>query len=261
MEAGESPPTAAVRELAEEVGVEALSCKPWLVCDHAFPTRRIRLHLFLVDRWAGEPRGREGQAIAWVDPGRPAVAPLLGSVRRALTSVSLPPVYATLWLDNRTGTKSALARLAAGLDRGARLIRLSAPGLGPEQRVAFARACQALATPRGATLMLTASALEARRAGVAGLHTPAADLRNVMARPPVEVWGVTCRDAAELAIAAEMSADFAVLEGAGREVTGSAAPMPVYLRSELARLDAAIAGGAAGVEMRLDELTTDGSRR
>jgi 8-oxo-dGTP diphosphatase len=258
IERGETAAAAAARELDEEVGVQALSSKAWLVCDHAFPTRRIRLHLFLVDRWAGEPRGREGQAVAWVDPARPAVGPLLPSVRRALTSIALPPLYATLWLDRRESLAGALARLATGLAGGARLIRLSAPGLGPEQRVAFARAAQTLAATYGAQLLLTAPALEARRAGVAGLHTRAEDLRNVASRPPADIWGVTCRNAADLALASQRGADLAVLEGAGAEAACADAPLPVYLRTALSGLPAALAAGAAGVETRLDSLAARG---
>jgi 8-oxo-dGTP diphosphatase len=69
LEAGESPPEAAARELEEELGLEALELAPFHRQSHRYPERRVELHFFLVRGFRGEPRGREGQEWRWATPG------------------------------------------------------------------------------------------------------------------------------------------------------------------------------------------------
>ena len=90
IDSGESASAAAVRELDEETGIHATAFRPWLCYVHAFPTKRVRLHIFRVERWRGTPVGREGQRLAWVDPAEPGVAPLLPSNARAMFALGLP---------------------------------------------------------------------------------------------------------------------------------------------------------------------------
>ncbi len=63
---GESPSEALVRELAEEIGVRVEAAAPLMAYRHEYPERSVELHVFLVERYTGEPRGVEGQPLRWV---------------------------------------------------------------------------------------------------------------------------------------------------------------------------------------------------
>ncbi|MEQ1801154.1 MAG: 8-oxo-dGTP diphosphatase MutT [Gammaproteobacteria bacterium] len=63
---GESPAEALVRELREELGVTVEAAAPFMAFRHEYPERSVELHVFLVERYAGEPRGVEGQPLRWV---------------------------------------------------------------------------------------------------------------------------------------------------------------------------------------------------
>lgn len=70
VEAGESPETALIRELHEELGIDTWhSClAPLTFASHAYADFHLLMPLFACRRWQGTPQSREGQALAWVRP-------------------------------------------------------------------------------------------------------------------------------------------------------------------------------------------------
>lgn len=66
----ESESQALVRELREELGVELIEGRPMMRLTHPYADRTVQLSLWVVERFRGEPRGLEGQALKWVEPAR-----------------------------------------------------------------------------------------------------------------------------------------------------------------------------------------------
>ena len=66
---GESPYRALQRELREELDVEVAAAQPFLVLEHSYADRCVRLDTWRVTAWQGEPRGCEGQPLRWVAAG------------------------------------------------------------------------------------------------------------------------------------------------------------------------------------------------
>ncbi len=90
---GESPESALIRELAEELGIDvAASClAPFTFASHAYPDFHLLMPLFLCRKWVGVPVPREGQRLKWVWPARlgdypmpPADKPLIAMLRDLL---------------------------------------------------------------------------------------------------------------------------------------------------------------------------------
>jgi 8-oxo-dGTP diphosphatase len=69
---GETPEAALVRELQEELGiaVAAADLGPFTFASHAYDGFHLLMPLYLCRRWRGEPKPKEGQALAWVAPDR-----------------------------------------------------------------------------------------------------------------------------------------------------------------------------------------------
>lgn len=61
----ESLVAALVRELDEECGIRIERPELWRVVDHDYGDRLVRLHLFLVVSWHGEPQSRQGLVWRW----------------------------------------------------------------------------------------------------------------------------------------------------------------------------------------------------
>lgn len=75
---GETPEAALVRELHEELGIDAcLSClSPLTFASHAYEKFHLLMPLFLCRQWDGVVEPREGQEIAWSPANRLARYPM-----------------------------------------------------------------------------------------------------------------------------------------------------------------------------------------
>jgi 8-oxo-dGTP diphosphatase len=90
VEVGESPETALIRELQEELGIDTwASClAPLTFASHAYEDFHLLMPLFACRKWEGIPMSKEGQALKWVRaadlsnyPMPPADIPLLPILR------------------------------------------------------------------------------------------------------------------------------------------------------------------------------------
>ena len=68
VELSETIVEALTRELQEEVGVLVDATEPFMVIDHDYGDKQVRLDVYRVTRWRGEARGLEGQPLAWKLP-------------------------------------------------------------------------------------------------------------------------------------------------------------------------------------------------
>jgi len=79
----ETVEAALVRELDEELGIQAQTIVRWRTLEHDYPHAYVRLFFCKVTGWEGTLVGREGQAFAWqrapitVGPLLPATIPVL----------------------------------------------------------------------------------------------------------------------------------------------------------------------------------------
>ena len=270
---GESAAQAAARELLEEVGVRALELSPWRVYEHDFPAKRVRLHWFDVRRWSGEPHGREGQRVAWVDPINPTVGPLMPSNELAFATLALPDLVAVARVNPTPGAPDELlARIPSLVADGLRLLIVRAPELAPAQRVQLTRRLRERRRGTGLRLVLSGTALEARQAGACGLHSNAAALARMMERPPTRLWAASAHNARDLERACALGADVALVSPVlptashptdqplgwdGLRALVAASPVPVYAQGGLGPGDigAARAAGALGVAVDMSRLS------
>ena len=68
--ADESAHAAIVRELREEIGIEAGDAERLMYYAAVYPERTIWLDVWVIRDWSGQPRGLDAQSLEWVEPSR-----------------------------------------------------------------------------------------------------------------------------------------------------------------------------------------------
>jgi len=90
LDGGESPEEALIRELDEELGIQVKNYSPLISLEHDYPDRQVRLHVFEVLSFEGEPGGKEGQAIQWVLPNECSSLDFLEANQPIVNAAVLP---------------------------------------------------------------------------------------------------------------------------------------------------------------------------
>jgi 8-oxo-dGTP diphosphatase len=212
LESGESLEAALRREVREELGLELLGHRPLITVAHSYPDRRVVLDVHLVTDYRGEARGLEGQPLEWVQPRDLARYPMPAADRPIVSALTLPDRYLITGADPMNPERF-LRRLARALDSGIKLVQLRAPKLSDDELLALGKASLPLCRQRGARLLLNGPLQMAELLGVDGIHLSSRRLMTLSGRPleREKLVACSCHSAAELARAAELELDFAVL--------------------------------------------------
>jgi 8-oxo-dGTP diphosphatase len=263
VEPGETPRAALVRELEEELGIDVERADPWLRREHVYEHAHVRLNFFRVRQWRGELRDHVHTALAWQQPGRVTVAPMLPANAPVLAALALPDFYA-ITQAARIGVAEQLRRLEWALAYGLQLVQVREPDLDAASRAAFTEAAVRCCRKYGARLLVNGHPALASACGADGLHLTAAQLAVTAQRPDFPLVAASCHSAEELARAAALGLDFAVLgpvkptathpehPGLGWEafaVILNVAPLPTFALGGLTAddKDAAQSAGAHGI--------------
>jgi len=99
VEPGEPVAAALQRELREELGLEIESSTAWVTFDFDYPHAYVRLYFRRIFHWSGDPQGREGQRLMFVDPAAGLPQPLLPAAIPALRWLRLPPTAVVVRLE------------------------------------------------------------------------------------------------------------------------------------------------------------------
>jgi 8-oxo-dGTP diphosphatase len=212
LEPGEGVHEGLVRELEEELGIRVRASRPLIRVHHDYGDRRVLLDARCVLAYEGTPHGREAQPLKWLHPSAMLPAQFPAADRPIIAALRLPRRYLV------TGPEPAdpeafLGRLARALQSGLRLVQLRAHALGEDDYAALAERAFRVCERHGAALILNRGFESASRLPCRGLHLTGRRLAALSARPPGHwQWvGASCHDARELARAAQLGLDYALL--------------------------------------------------
>ena len=207
LESGESVEDALVRELHEEIGITVHASTPLITLHHDYPDRSVRLHVREVRDFEGEPHGVEGQPVCWVFPedlqsySFPAAN---DPIRRA---VQLPDRYPILNLGDHHPDQF-ISILRGWAAQGIRFVRFRTIAEHGGEKEWLEEASRL-----GLTVMVDQHIGEMSQNEAYGLHLRSWELQKYRCRPvAADRWlAASCHHAEDLAHAAQIGVDFAVL--------------------------------------------------
>ncbi|WP_246009182.1 Nudix family hydrolase [Vreelandella nanhaiensis] len=200
------------RELHEELGVEIIRAQPLIRVHHEYPDKHILLDVWQVHEFAGEPFGREGQAVRWVPMEELVNYPFPAANLPILRAVMLPTEYLI------TMEEADEARFDAFLERALqedniRLVQLRAKELDEAGYVARAERALKLCRQYGASLLLNGEPKLLEQVDADGIHLTSERLMELDRRPIAESkWlSASTHNQAQLSQAAVLGCDFVTL--------------------------------------------------
>ena len=253
----------------EELGIEVRTSQPLIRVHHDYGDRHILLDVHRVTAYAGVPLGREGQPLAWLAPDAMDPAQFPAADRPIITALRLPQRLLITGPDPRD-PMTFLARLGRAVQDGIRLVQLRAHALDDAAYRELAVRAYQVCAEAGARLLLNRDPAAVAGCPRHGLHLSTRLLSALDQRPGHigervgELVGASCHNAAELARAASLGLDYAVLSPVKPTATHPNAqplgwtrfgdlvdpcPLPVFALGGLAPADLSVAihHGAQGI--------------
>ncbi|MBT5031536.1 MAG: Nudix family hydrolase [Proteobacteria bacterium] len=212
LESGESPELALNRELGEELGIHVEKTKPLIRLDHDYPDRKVRLHVLEVLSYAGEPHGREGQAIEWVSLTHASAREFLAATQPIFRALTLP--HRILITDvKRFGVRHICDRVKVEVDRCATaIVQIREPWMSADERSLFASQLIGLTRESGIDIVLNEAIALEPMPGITGVHLSAKNallaVKQGHIKPSDMLLGCSCHNATEVSVAQALGADY-----------------------------------------------------
>jgi 8-oxo-dGTP diphosphatase len=207
VEPDETPEAALVRELREELGIEASVGDALIRVPQRYPGKRLVLDVRHV-HFSGMPRGLDGQALVWSPPHKLASYPMPPADRPVVAALLQPDRYLVTPLPD-ADDRAWLASLARALECGVRRVQLRAPGLDAAHWERLAAQAVELCRTAGAEVLINGDATLAASLGT-GLHLRAAQLAESQGGRP-SLLAASCHGIDDLLRAERIGCDFVVL--------------------------------------------------
>jgi len=214
LESDESVHQALLRELEEELGIRAISYRPLIKVTHQYPDKTVLLDVWKVDDYAGQPVGREGQAIRWQAAALMNHEEFPAADAPIIQALNLPEHYLI------TGKFNSIyefeQHLGTAIDRGIRLAQLRLTNdwlqtVDEKYAAEIIKLAVGLCEQSKVRLMFNMPDELNHIITPTCLHLNSRKLQQYSQRPDCECLSVSCHNEQEMIDAEALGVDFMVL--------------------------------------------------
>lgn len=272
IESGEQPAQALTRELQEELGITPTEIQPWLKRRYDYPAtndaeaKTVLLHFYFVKAWQGNLHALEGQQLAWQQPQKLSVSPVLPANAPIMHALALPAIYAITNLAEM-GEACFFQALEKQLQNGLQLLQIREKQLSQSDLLRIASHVRDMAMPYQAKVLINHDVVVAQKLGLDGVHLTSKDLLALDKKPDGLMVAASCHNQVELEKAQALALDFVTLSPVNKTLSHADAKVlgwdefsalaadveiPIYGLGgmQLSDLGAAQTHGARGIAMQ-----------
>lgn len=222
VEHNETPQSALIRELREELGIEVTQCFPWITRTYDYPAKyhadgtlnspakTVKLHFFIVEQWQGEPQSLEQQRLSWQQPSQLDISPMLPANAPVMAALNQPRIYAISNLQEM-GAERFFAALEHALDNGLKMLQVRENHLTSHAFHDFAQKVAVMASKYHAQVFINSDIALAKSLQLTGVHFTSAQLMSLESKPEGMLCGAACHHPQELLQAARLAMDYVTL--------------------------------------------------
>lgn len=212
VEAGEDFELALEREFHEEVGIETRNWQPLIQIPWDYEHASVMLNVFETEDFVGEPHGKEGQTVSWVETKDLGDYRFPEANEGIVSALNLPD--SMMITGDFSDQEDALHKLEVALKDGVRLVQLRAKKMDEEAFLSFAK----MAIPKvhgyqGKVLINGKPELIDLLPEADGLQLASTELTHWAQRPigKEKLLSISTHNALEIAKALELKADIILL--------------------------------------------------
>ncbi|MCW8922354.1 MAG: Nudix family hydrolase [Gammaproteobacteria bacterium] len=214
LESGESVQHALLRELGEELGIQANSCRPLIKVTHQYSDKTVLLDVWKVDDYTGQVVGKEGQAIRWLAVDQLNYVEFPAADVPVIKALKLPEHY--LITGKFDSVEEFEQRLGAAIDRGIRLAQLRLTNdwlqtVDKKYAAEIIKLASNLCEQSRVRLMFNMPDELNHIIRPSCLHLNSRKLQQYSERPDCDFLSVSCHDTQEMIEAQKLGVDFMVL--------------------------------------------------
>lgn len=263
VEEGETVVSALTRELEEELGITVLSSRPLILVPYHYEDKSVLLDVHVVNEFAGEPWGKEGQPVKWVSETEMETYAFPAANKPILNACLLP---SSLFITPELPMASVAEKVEIACKRGVQGVVLRAHHLSDDEFENLSTLLSGVCEKHKVMLIMNRHIELGNRLAADALHLSSHQLKLLGAREDFKGrWlSASCHNKEELSLAVEKGLDFVFLspvlhtrshpdtEGLGwqgfRDLVKDC-PIPVYALGGLSSKDISLSksNGAQGV--------------
>ena len=213
VELGEAVTDALCRELDEELGIQPLSWQPLIRIHHHYPDKSVLLDVWTVTAFSGEPHGREGQPVRWVESSALVDFEFPAANKPIVAAAQLPGRY--LVTGRFADGDDLLARVRSAMKQDISLVQFRAPWLSDDEYRSYVRQLLPVVNNGSGRLIVKGELDWLEQDGIAGLHLTSKQLESLHGKGwkyQGQKWLVaSCHNQEQLQMAADIGASCATL--------------------------------------------------
>lgn len=200
------------REILEELGLVIRKSRPFIKLHYQYPDKTVVLDVWLIERWSGDPYGKEGQPVIWVPVDKLTGIDFPPANEVIIRALQLPPLYLVC-----PGPMRDVDRFYTDIHEctlaGAKLLQLRCQEKLFHEQPEVIDKVRTICQANSARLLLNSSPSTAVSFGADGVHLNSVRLLQLNERPlDSNYWvSASCHNLTELVHAARINLDFVVI--------------------------------------------------